>query len=66
MSRRPLHGYGGTDSSRDGTAGGVGSVGRRVAPLHAFDNVVTQVEMLKLVETGESVEVRYLVEAQDL
>lgn len=66
MPRRPVRDNGSAGSSRDGIAGGVGSIGRRVPTLNAFDDVVTQVEVLKLIEAGESVEVRYFVEAQDL
>lgn len=34
--------------------------------LHAFDNVVPQVKVAKMSQAGQSVEARYLVEAQDL
>lgn len=34
--------------------------------LNAFDDVVPQVKVTKVIETGQSVEARYLVEAQDL
>lgn len=34
--------------------------------LHAFDEVVTQVKVVKVSQTGQSIEARYLIEAQDL